>query len=75
MSAQLWIYTGAAFFMGGFILWVVITEIRLWNYAKAILYLEGRARMQAEQSNMVQRQIYDLGQSPARKTKKGKRKR
>lgn len=84
MSAELWVYTGVGVFLGICILWIVVTEIRLWNYAKTILHLENQARVHMEQISITQRQIYDMQTNklgvtpdypPRGKAKKGKRKR
>lgn len=87
MSVDIWIYTGAGFLVGVHVLWIFVTEIRLWNYAKSILHLEARARIAMEQISVTQRTFYNLDQRTAHlrggglvyrrkaKTKKGKRKR
>lgn len=57
MSASIWAYTGIGFLVGLYFLWVVVTEIRLWNYAKSILALEGNARYQHDQLQHLQRSV------------------
>lgn len=83
MSAQIWIYTGGGFLVGIYLLWVVVAEIRLWNYAKAILHLEGQLRFAMEQVGVTQKQVFDIDNRTAHlatraprkkaKRKKGKR--
>lgn len=78
MSAQLWIYTGIGLFLGGHILWIVITELRLWNFAKSALFQEGQIRSLHDRIETLQGQAHvHHFETPAvtsrKKKKKGKR--
>ncbi len=77
MNLPIWAYICIGAYLGICALWLIVTEIRLWNYAKTILHLEAQARIHMEQISITQREVFHLDGTNAetRKPKKGKRKR
>ncbi len=59
MMPAIWILIGAGVLMGALILWVIITEIRLYNLAQKAIFAESNIRYQHEQVLSLNRSVIE----------------